>query len=514
VNEEGTNSTGLFRRAGGASDRRGIESRIAPLGVCSVAVAALAAAARLPGFLRDAFWQDEVAAARIMSEPTPLAMIRHVAHSEATPPLWYALGWLANSLGLSPESFRIVSVVAGALLGGLIVILSRRVLPLWASVVAGLLVAFGWQLILHGRELRAYELFSLATVVCALLLLERASAPGGRGHDLALIACVALGSLTNYFFLLTLGAGLLWLWTEPALQATRRRLTRLVAIGLVPFALWSPFLVRQYLDQRFAWIGPFDVRRMLDAYWLLFAQHLPQTAGVRDLVPPLALVAVIAGSIVLFRGSPTGRLVALLALFPFAVESLAWLAGARVFDPRNLIGAAPFAAVALAALVARLPRQLAYTAAIALVSAVALGSYRAEATASKPHDRVARLLVSEGWTRTDPIVLFGDFFTSRDPLEWYLPGQPALAPAEPTGKTGCRAVFVVAQRPGNQQALLRSESPIASGKTGSVLVLRLPLDRVPSSGFWRRAHILAPRSMPAACARVIDEDQFISRLRR
>ena len=511
---EGTNATLHNRASASPGKERELERRFGLIGFCSLAVAAISAAVRFPGFLRDAFWQDEVAAARVMSEPTPLAMIRHVARSEATPPLWYALGWLANALGLSPATFRIVSVIAGALLGGLIVILARRTLPLWASVVAGLLVAFGWQFLMHGRELRAYELFALATVVFALLLLEQVSAPAGRGRDAALVVCVALGSLTNYFFLLTLGAGLLWIWTEPALRATRLRLTRLAALGLIPFVAWSPILVRQYLDQRFAWIGPFDIRRMLDAYWLLFAEHLPATTGVRDFLPPLALVAVVAGSIVLFRSSPAGRLVALLALVPFAVESLAWMAGARVFDPRNLIGAGPFAVVAVAALVARLPRQLAYVAAAAVVSAVALGSFQAEATASTPYDRVARLLVAEGWTPADPIVLFGDFFSFRDPLEWYLPGQPALTLAEPTGKAGCRTVFVVAPRPGNQRALLASESPSANRTAGSVLVARLPLDRIPAAGFWRQAHILASESLRPACAGLVDEERIVSHLRR
>ena len=449
-----------------------------------------------------------------MIEPTPLSMVRHVARSEATPPFWYALGWLANALGISPETFRIVSVIAGAVLGGLVVILARRALPLWASVVAGLLVAFGWQFVMHGWELRAYELFSLATVVFALTLLQLAAVSGERGRETALIVCVALGSLTNYFFLLTLGAGLLWVWTEPSLRAIRRRLTRLVAVGLLPLALWSPVLVHQYLGQRFAWIGPFNLWRMLDAYWLLFAPHRPTTTYLRDFLPPLALVAVVAGSIALFRSSSSGRLIAMLALVPFALESLAWMAGARVFDPRNLIGVGPFAAVAIGALIARLPYRLAYTAAVAAVSLVALGSLQAEATTSAPYDRVAQLLVSEGWTREDPIVLLGNFFSFRDPLEWYLPGQPQLLLAEPTGKAGCRTVFVIAQRPGNRRALLASESPTVQRSAGSVLVARLPLDRIPAIGFWSHAHVLASESLRPACGDLIAEEQIVSRLRR
>lgn len=510
TSEESTGAAAHTEPGADSTRKLRLESRFGLVGYCSLAVAALSVAARLPGFVRDAFWQDEVASARIISEPTLLGMFRHIARSEATPPLWYALGWLANLLGLSPEKFRIVSVIAGALLGGLIVILARRTLPLWASVVAGLLVAFGWQFVMHGRELRAYELFALATVVFALLLLEQAAGGRGRGHERAFVACVALGSLTNYFFLLTLGAGLLWIWTEPALRAARRRLTRLAAIGLVPFALWSPILVSQYLGQRFAWIGPFDISRVLGAYWLIFFEHRPATPSLRELLPPLVLVAVIAGSIVLFRRSAAGRLIGMLALFPFVLESVAWMAGARVFDPRNLIGAGVFAAIALAALLTRLPRSLAYGAAVVTVSTVAVASIQAEATPSTPYDRTARLLVSEGWTRGDPIVLFGNFFSFRDPLEWYLPGRPDLKLAESTGRPGCRTVFAIVAPARKQRAVLTQEEPAVAEKAGSVLVVRLALKQIPTGAFWRRAHAIASESARSTCAKLLSDEQVAS----
>ena len=510
TSEESSDAAAQSESGVGSRWKSRLESRFAPVGFWALTVAALSVAVRLPGFIRDAFWQDEVASARIISESTPLGMFRHIARSEATPPFWYALGWLANALGLSPGGFRIVSVLAGALLGGLSVILARRVLPLWASVVAGLLVAFGWQFVMHGRELRAYELFALATVIFALLLLEQAAGGRGKGHELAFVVCVALGALTSYFFLLTLGAGLIWIWTEPAVRAARRRLTRLVAIGLIPLALWSPILVSQYLNQHFDWIGPFDLSRMLGTYWLIFFEHRPATPSLGELPPPLVLLAVIAGSIVLFRRSAAGRLIVLMALVPFVLESLAWMAGARIFDPRNLIGAGVFAAITLAALLTRLPRSLAYAAAVVAVSTVAATSIRAEATPSTPYDRTARLLVSEGWTQGDPIVLFGDFFSFRDPLAWYLPGRPDLKPAESSGKPGCRAVFAIVASPRKQSAVLTREEAAVAGKAGPVLVLRLALKQIPTGAFWRRAHAMASESTSSTCARLLGDEQVAS----
>jgi hypothetical protein len=186
------------------------------------------------------------------------------------------------------------------------------------------------------------------------------------------------------------------------------------------------------------------------------------------------------------------------------------MAGARIFDPRNLIGAGVFAAITLAALLTRLPRSLAYAAAVVAVSTVAATSIRAEATPSTPYDRTARLLVAEGWTQGDPIVLFGDFFSFRDPLAWYLPGRPDLKPAESSGKPGCRAVFAIVASPRKQSAVLTREEAAVAGKAGPVLVLRLALKQIPTGAFWRRAHAMASESTSSTCARLLGDEQVAS----
>ena len=477
---------------------------------CAAAVAALAAAARIPGAVRDALWEDEVSSAHAIIQATPWGMLREVARVEATPPLWYALGWLANQVGVSPQGFRALSVLAGALLAGGTVLLARRVAPLWTAVVAGVLVAFGWQFVMHGRELRAYELFALATLVFAWVLLREsaaAPAPGWRRHQLAI--AVAAGSLTNYFFLLSLAAALIWIWSERGLRASRGRLTRQVAIGLVPLALWSPALVHQYLGHRFSWIGPFSVRGLVDTYWELFAQHTP--AGV--LLPLLLLAAVAGGCLLLARTSATGRLLALLALAPVAMAALAWLAGAHVYDPRNLIAVGPFAAIALAALPARLPRMAAYPVALAAVAVMTVAVIRSEATPPTPYDRASALLVAEGWKPADPIVLFGssgDFFAYRSPLEWYLPRQPYLTLGEPRRGAACRAIYAMTAIGRDRVRILGSGLLATHGMAGPVLVGRLAGHRMPRRGVWRHGHILAAPAGSATCVRLIPEARIVA----
>ena len=120
------------------------------------AVALVATAVRLPGVYTQAFWQDEVASARIIDEPTFRRVLAHVARTESTPPLWYVLGWLLRQAGTPLQDIRLLSVAAGALSAALVVDVGRRVVPLPLASLAGLFVALGGQLVGHGQELRSY----------------------------------------------------------------------------------------------------------------------------------------------------------------------------------------------------------------------------------------------------------------------------------------------------------------------------------------------------------------------
>jgi hypothetical protein len=485
------------------------------LGV-AVGVAALAAAARIPGAVRDALWEDEIASAHVLIQGTPWGMAHQVARTEATPPLWYALGWLAHQLGLSVQGYRAMSVLAGALLAGGTVLLASRMLPVWASALAGVLVAFGWQLVMHGRELRAYELFALLTAVFAWTLLrERSSVRPAGWRKYALAVAVAGGSLTSYFFLLSVAAGLLWLWFDPRLGRARVRIAAQIGLGLIPLAAWSPVLVHQYIGQRFSWIGPFSLRGLTDVYWQLFAHHVPAGAA-GDVLPLVLLAGVIAGCALLTRTSEEGTLVALLALTPVVLCGLAWLAGAHVFDPRNLLGAGPFAAIALAAVVAWLWRPMGYAAAIVATAGMAIAVVRAESTPPTAYDKVSQLLVKQGWRASDPVVLFGtfgDFFAFRSPLEWYLPEQPVLTLGEPARGPSCGAVYALTASPEVWARISRSGLVATWGRAGDVLVARLRVIRPPGHGMWRTGHVLVGRNAQPACVRLVPEAQIVSRLR-
>jgi len=216
-----------------------------------VAVALAAAVARVPGVYTHALWEDEVASARILAEPTFPGMLRHVTRTESTPPLWYALGWCVHLAGVPIRDVRLLSVLAGAVLAAVVVDLARRVVPLAFAAVAGLLVAFGGELVAHGSELRSYELLALLAALFARCLLDELEAPSRR-RELALAAVVAAGGLTHFFFAFTVGAALLWLWLDPGARARRRAGLSILAGGAVA-STWAPVMLTQYHANRFWW---------------------------------------------------------------------------------------------------------------------------------------------------------------------------------------------------------------------------------------------------------------------
>src|SRR5438552_19081261 len=97
--------TRVGRLHGGIARRRVV--------IVSGAVSLVAIGARLPGVYDQPFWQDEVASARILREPTLGGMLNHVARSESTPPLWYFLGWLVHRAAVPLQDERLLSVVFG-----------------------------------------------------------------------------------------------------------------------------------------------------------------------------------------------------------------------------------------------------------------------------------------------------------------------------------------------------------------------------------------------------------------
>lgn len=445
-------------------------------------------ALRLPRAFGDELWQDEVASARILREPTLGRVLGHVARTESTPPLWYVLGWATHHAGVPIVDVRLLSALCGAALVGLTVVLARRLVPLGPAAVAGVLVAVGGQFAFAGRELRSYVLLALLAVAFALLL-DAAVRASTRPALVGLAAVVWAGALTHYFFLLTVAGGLAWLWLEPAARHTRRAATLAVASGLVLAAPWVPWALRQYRQDRYAWIGPFNGRVVANTALRMFT---PLVQG--EALAVAALLVAAFGVLRLARLSPTGRLVAALAVVPWLLAAVLWLAGVRIYAQRNLIEIGAFLALAAAAALAASPVR-ARAALLAAVAGAAVCSYTwLQLTPATPYAGIAATLVHEGWRPSDPVLVFGSPYALRSPLEWYLPSAPRLAVVRARGTT-CHLMYVVA---GREAARLLTDDLLHAHRVGTFLVARARLDDALRG---RDASLLAARAARLRCAR-------------
>ena len=163
------------------------------------------------------------------------------------------------------------------------------------------------------------------------------------------------------------------------------------------------------------------------------------------------LALVLFGSLRLWRGSSSGCLCAISAVLPVAATTVVWLVGPDVYVVKNLVGAAPLAAVAIASALTALPRTV-WVAATASAAALVLALYVDSRGRIVPdYDLVAAALVQQGWTERDPRLAFGDPYQFLHRLDWYLPGG-RLEVARWNGRS-CVRVYVVSLH-GRAQALL------------------------------------------------------------
>jgi hypothetical protein len=242
---------------------------------------------------------------------------------------------------------------------------------------------------------------------------------------MVLAATVAAASLTHYFFFFTLVPAAGWAAFEPAVRPVRRRLLAAMTVGLVPFAVWSPGFAAQFDHRRYGWIGAFDWREVVETPLRLFTyagSGLPVRVGAIAV-----LLACTAGCWALWRRGPAGRLCASFAVVPLILAAAVWAAGVRIYDVRNMIGIAPFVAVAIAAALASLPERLRAIVPAVVVAAACASFVWAQENPGPAYDRLAHALVADGWRTGDAVAVFGNRSEFRSPLEWYLPGNPLLA---------------------------------------------------------------------------------------
>jgi 4-amino-4-deoxy-L-arabinose transferase-like glycosyltransferase len=435
-----------------------------------LAVAAVAVAAALPGAVGHALYGDEVASARIVTEPGATDVLRHVRRTESTPPAWYVVAWAARkATGADVQSLRLLSVLFAAAAAALTALWALRLLgsrP--AAALAGSLVALGSVPAEYAEQLRAYALVVLVSVVFGLLLAESALRPARRWL-IGLAAATWLGVLTHYFFAFVVLAGIVWLWAARPRSPGAARATIAIAAGTVAFMPWLPGFLEQQAHGRYRWIGPFDVTQVVTLPGELFFGPDGLFYGLARLA---VTAAVLAGAVHVWWRREEATVAAALGLLPIAGAALVWAAGQPIFNERNMLPVAPFLAILVAAGVKALPARLVPTAAAIGVVAALAGAAYAETTLGRvPYVSVARSLNGLGWTSRDALIVdyptvsanrrgVGIQITSA--ASWYLPGRPLLLWAP--GRHGCRTRFAIVQTPDARSWLARAGSQVTAAR--------------------------------------------------
>lgn len=328
------------------ADQRGRAGRT---WVALAAIVAGAAALRLATLGLQSFWYDEAYTAAISVQPSLADVVRSVAELETTPPLYYALVWLWQSVaGDGDVSLRLISAAAGIATVPVAYALGARLHSQRAGLIAAALTATSPLLLNFSQENRPYALLCLAGAASMLALLRAAERPS-TGRLAAWAAICATGVAIHYFAGFIAVPEALWLlW-----QAGEHRRRALVACGGVALAglALAPLALHQQAGGRAGWItGEPLAERVED----VGHQFVKGVAYPPSLLLGYLAIALVALGIVLFALRVRGRaLHAALVVLGIGATAMALplvvsLAGIDVLLFRNLIAAWVPLAVVLA----------------------------------------------------------------------------------------------------------------------------------------------------------------------
>jgi len=336
----------------------------APIVALVIAITAAGLLVRLPAF-GDSLFGDEVGAYWVITGHG-LGTVMHLlrGHSpELNPPLWFVLAWISEKLfGVSPQSLKLVSLLAGTATIPLTYLLGRWTVSVRAGLVASALAALSPFLIYYSTEARPYALLVLLCLLSSLALLQ--ALRSGRAWWWAAYAlCSCAAAYTHYTAVFLLGAQFVWaLVTQP--QA-RRALVAANLAAVVAYLPWLPQLIRTSHSpgtKLYQTLEPFGLHAMrVDLErWSLGHPYLP----ISSLPGRPAVVLVLAGVVVALVGaavawrrrlrtvrlSARGALVIVLAgAAPVGIAVYSAL-HESVWSARNIISSWPGLAVALGAL--------------------------------------------------------------------------------------------------------------------------------------------------------------------
>lgn len=373
---------------------------------------ALRAAAMGQSLLGDELFTYEIATRGSLGE-----MLDGVTSTELNPPLYFVFAWLAAKAGDPLIAIRVPSLVFGTAAIPMVWLVGRRLVGRVPALMGTALFAIAPFAVYYGSEARAYSLLTALALASTYALL-RALEGGTRWWWAAHAAAAAAVMYTHYTGVFVLAAQAGWaLW---AYRDRRRAVAISSAAAAVAYIPWLPFIRENVPVDIIELVFPLTPRNFARGLGRLFPGH--PYAGVGD-VPGrvgLALVALgVAGAagIALARAVRARRaggalprpasgvvLVVLLAAASPAGAVVADRLGQPIYLPRNLIPSLPPLCLALAALVAGLPRRAAVATAASIALGVAIGTYHArQPDNGRPQYKAAAHWVDQRARPGDPV---------------------------------------------------------------------------------------------------------------
>jgi hypothetical protein len=167
---------------------------------------------RLYGLGAESLWTDEIAAV-LVGRRSLLEVLVSIGVQDVNPPLFYLLMHFWTALGEPEWWLRLLPALCGLAAVALTWRLGRRLAGPTVGLLAALFTALSPLSVYLSRELRYHTLATMLALAAWLIFVRRLDDPRA-GRRRWLIALLALGLYTHYYFLFVLAVAAVWWWSE------------------------------------------------------------------------------------------------------------------------------------------------------------------------------------------------------------------------------------------------------------------------------------------------------------
>jgi uncharacterized membrane protein len=387
------------------------------------AATALAAALRFPTLGGQSLWLDEAITVELLRDDLA-GMLRGLADSESTPPLYYVVAWLwTHVFGTSEVGVRALSALLGTAMVPVAYAAGVALVSRAAGTIAAFFVATSPLLVWYSQEARAYALFLLCGALSFLVFVRALERPS-RGALAGWAAASALALASHYFAVFLVAAEAVVL-----LVLVRRRAAVAAACGAVAATGLAllPLALHQERGGRTSWIDdtPLGERAGDAAREFLTGTYPLAHAG--------AVVLLVVATAIAFavRARPDERrpvvVAAVVGSLTVALPLVLGLAGLDYFLTRNVLVAWVPLALALAVVLASeraRPIGTAVAGVLAVASVVVVAATATRDDLARDDWRAVADTLAEPGAKI--VVLAPPY--ERAPLEYYRPLVRPLGP--------------------------------------------------------------------------------------